>query len=132
MLLQILAKKSRIKQQGPSRELFEKEGRLKGENLTPNSYIYTINCENSKKCNSILKEIRKNIANKLQVVENNELKKSKLEYIHYVIEIGKNKFHDDLEIMKSDKVIQLRSSSREGIYDMGVNKERIEKIIELF
>ena len=57
---------------------------------------------------------------------------SNIPHIHYVIENGKRKFHDDLEILFKNKEIKLRSASRIGFYDYGVNKDRIEKIIDSY
>lgn len=44
------------------------------------------------------------------------------------------KYHDDIEIYFDDstKLIQYRSASRAGYSDMGLNRERYEKLVEAY
>lgn len=53
---------------------------------------------------------------------------------HYVFTSSIMKFKDDFFVRFDDqeKKIDLRSSSRKGYYDFGVNRKRVEKIRELF
>ena len=48
------------------------------------------------------------------------------------------KFIDDIEIknLNQDNILQIKSSSRQGIYDLGVNKRRVQtlrfRLIDLY
>jgi uncharacterized protein (DUF1499 family) len=57
-----------------------------------------------------------------------ELIKSNDYYIHAVYTSSFFGFKDDVEFSKEDNIIHIRSASRTGYSDMGVNRERIEKI----
>ena len=61
---------------------------------------------------------------KTKIVEENST------YLHVVISTDKFRFKDDLEfLLKPDQgVIEMRSASRVGYSDMGVNRERLEKL----
>lgn len=54
------------------------------------------------------------------------------EYLHIVVTTRYLKFKDDLEFLidEKDKMILVRSASRVGYSDLGVNRERIEALRE--
>jgi uncharacterized protein (DUF1499 family) len=45
------------------------------------------------------------------------------------VQHGKHQFHDDVEVALHQKTIAIRSSSREGVYDMGVNRKRVNMVV---
>jgi uncharacterized protein (DUF1499 family) len=55
-------------------------------------------------------------------------------YIHAEFVSAIFRFVDDVEFLFDDhqKVIQVKSASRVGYYDLGVNRRRIEKIRKQF
>lgn len=55
-------------------------------------------------------------------------------YIHVTYTSLIFKFVDDVEFLleENDKVIHMRSASRKGYYDFGVNRRRLEKISETY
>lgn len=55
-------------------------------------------------------------------------------YIYAVATTGKMKYHDDIEIYFDEeaKIIRYRSASRAGYSDMGLNRERYNKLTELY
>ena len=77
----------------------------------------------------------------IQILENTPrlkiIKKDK-DYIHAIATSRIMKFIDDIEIRinSKDNVFQVKSSSRLGIYDLGVNKKRIDtlrfRLIDLY
>ena len=76
-----------------------------------------------------------------QILENTPrlkiIKKEKY-YIHAIATSRIMKFIDDIEIknLNQDNILQVRSSSRFGIYDLGVNKRRVNtlrfRLIDLY
>lgn len=56
------------------------------------------------------------------------------DYMHFEFKSKIFRFIDDVEFYfpGNEKIIHLRSASRTGYSDMGVNRKRIEKIRELF
>ena len=69
----------------------------------------------------------------IQIVENTPrlkiIKKDKY-YIHAIATSRIMKFIDDIEIknLNQDNIFQIKSSSRLGIYDLGVNKRRVQTL----
>ena len=69
----------------------------------------------------------------IQILENTPrlkiIKKDK-DYIHAVATSRIMKFIDDIEIkiLDKDNIFQVKSSSRLGIYDLGVNKRRVQTL----
>ena len=69
----------------------------------------------------------------IQILENTPrvkiIKKEKY-YIHAIATSRIMKFIDDIEIknLNKDNVFQVKSSSRLGIYDLGVNKRRVQTL----
>ena len=77
----------------------------------------------------------------IQILENTPrlkiIKKDK-DYIRAIATSRIMKFIDDIEIkiLNKDNIFQVKSSSRIGIYDLGVNKRRVEtlrfRLIDLY
>ena len=77
----------------------------------------------------------------IQILENTPrlkiIKKEKY-YIHAIATSRIMKFIDDIEIknLNQDNILQIKSSSRQGIYDLGVNKRRVQtlrfRLIDLY
>tara|TARA_Y100000589_G_C26760426_1_gene469565 strand:+ start:29 stop:475 length:447 start_codon:yes stop_codon:yes gene_type:complete len=77
----------------------------------------------------------------IQILENTPrlkiIKKDK-DYIHAIAISRIMKFIDDIEIksLNEENILQVKSSSRLGIYDLGVNKRRVEtlrfRLIDLY
>ena len=69
----------------------------------------------------------------IQILENTPrlkiIKKEKF-YIHAIATSRIMKFVDDIEVknLNQENIFQVKSSSRLGIYDLGVNKRRIETL----
>ena len=69
----------------------------------------------------------------IQILENTPrlkiVKKDKY-YVHAIATSRIMKFIDDLEIknINKDNIFQVKSSSRKGIYDLGVNKRRVQTL----
>ena len=77
----------------------------------------------------------------IQILENTprvKIIKKEKDYIHAVAISRIMKFVDDIEIKSLNKVniFQVKSHSRVGIYDLGVNKRRVEtlrfRLIDLY
>ncbi|MCB2291068.1 DUF1499 domain-containing protein [Clostridium sp. CS001] len=60
--------------------------------------------------------------------------KNENNYIYAVFTTGKMKFHDDVEFYfdESENLIHFRSASRIGYSDMGLNRERYNKLREAY
>lgn len=55
------------------------------------------------------------------------------EYLHVVFQTPTMRFHDDVELLvQAGGVIQVRSISRYGYGDRGVNRARVERVREAF
>ena len=75
----------------------------------------------------------KAFADLIQILENTprlKIIKKDRDYIHAIVTSRIMKFVDDLEIKSLNKnnIFQVKSSSRLGIYDLGVNKRRVETL----
>ena len=69
----------------------------------------------------------------IQILENTprlEIIKTEKYYIHAIATSRIMKFIDDIEIknLNQDNIFQIKSSSRLGIYDLGVNKRRVQTL----
>lgn len=53
-------------------------------------------------------------------------------YGHAVFTSGIFRFKDDLEVVMNDESISIRSASRAGTSDFGVNRKRVEKIRAIY
>ncbi len=51
-------------------------------------------------------------------------------YLHAVFVTPRMKFHDDLEVLRDGEQWQVRSVSRFGYRDFGVNRQRVEQLRE--
>lgn len=54
------------------------------------------------------------------------------DYLRFVFTTRIFRFKDDVEFLFSEDKIDVRSASRVGYSDMGVNRKRVEKIRELY
>ena len=131
--LKTLAERSRNDQWpcGPSATIYKKHARLKSATGL-NSYKIKVKVKEENTFDSTVTRLKERIKTECTIFGTpSEKKHRNTTYTHYVIVHGKLKFHDDLELMVvPDKgEIYLRSSSRVGIYDFGVNKQRIKTII---
>tara|TARA_B100000900_G_C20311236_1_gene606241 strand:- start:231 stop:590 length:360 start_codon:yes stop_codon:yes gene_type:complete len=69
----------------------------------------------------------------IQIIENTprlEIIKKENNYIHAIATSRIMKFIDDIEIknLNQDNIFQVKSSSRLGIFDLGVNKRRVNTL----
>ena len=129
----LLAKISKKKRDGPSREIFLKNNDLKKiDNNSKNSFLLQHNFDNEKDFLKSFFTIDKFVCNNFNIADKCEINNNNIKYLHYVIEIGKYKFHDDLEILIFKNYLKIRSSSRVGKYDFNVNENRINFIIKNF
>ena len=69
----------------------------------------------------------------IQIIENTprlEIIKKEKNYVHAIATSRIMKFIDDIEIknINKDNIFQVKSSSRLGIYDLGVNKRRVQTL----
>jgi len=69
----------------------------------------------------------------IQILENTprlEIINQEKDYIHAIATSRIMKFIDDIEIknLNQDNIFQIKSSSRLGIYDLGVNKRRVQTL----
>ena len=69
----------------------------------------------------------------IQILENTPRLKiiiKEKNYIHAIATSRIMKFIDDIEIknLNKDNIFQVKSSSRKGIYDLGVNKRRVQTL----
>lgn len=55
-------------------------------------------------------------------------------YLHAVFTSGVFKFKDDLELLMEaeERLIHVRSASRMGNYDFGVNRRRVKRLLSLY
>ena len=69
----------------------------------------------------------------IQILENTprlEITNKEKDYIHAIATSRIMKFIDDIEIknLNQDNIFQIKSSSRLGFYDLGVNKRRVQTL----
>ena len=129
-ILKQLAKASRKNRDGPSLQRFYKTGKLIKYCITPNTYYTSHTLTSVTQASRTFRKLQHCIKKHMHVVNMHSAhhSSSSAHYIHYVIQHGKHHFHDDVELVLKGRVIFIRSSSRKGIYDMGVNNKRVEKI----
>ena len=75
----------------------------------------------------------KAFAELIQILENTprlKIIKKEKNYVHAIVTSRIMKFVDDIEIknFSQDNIFQVKSSSRKGIYDLGVNKRRVQTL----
>jgi len=87
--------------------------------------------DNSEKAFTELIQILENTP-RLKIIKNDN------DYIHAIATSRIMKFIDDIEIKRltEENILEVKSSSRLGIYDLGVNKRRVEtlrfRLIDLY
>ena len=88
-----------------------------------------------------VKDSEKAFIDLIQILENTPRLKiinKEKNYIHAIATSRMLKFIDDIEIqnLNQDNIFQIKSSSRSGIYDLGVNKRRVQtlrfRLIDLY
>ena len=104
-------------------ELVNIDDNLSECKLITNCILQTWKVDNSEKAFNEL----------LQIMENTprlEIIKKENNYIHAIATSRIMKFIDDVEIknLTQDNIFQIKSSSRLGIYDLGVNKRRVQTL----
>ena len=100
-----------------------KDGTLSSCVIPTNCVLIEWNFDNVKKSYDKLIDIAESLP-RVKVVERTE------NYWHGVVRSLIFRFPDDLEILKIPKkgIIQVRSASRIGLGDLGVNRNRIENL----
>jgi len=106
-----------------SYDLVNIEDNLSDCKLVTNCFFQSWKVDNSEKAFTELIQILENTP-RLKII-----KKDK-NYIHAIATSRIMKFIDDIEIknLNQDNIFQVKSSSRLGIYDLGVNKRRVETL----
>ena len=81
-----------------------------------------------------LESSREGIKRALQAYGRIEILTEEKDYIHAVSTTGRMKFRDDLEFYFNEKegVIHFRSASRVGYSDMGLNRKRYDRLMEIY
>lgn len=81
-----------------------------------------------------LVDSKKKVIKAIESYGNAKIIKNETNYIYVVFTTGIMKYHDDVEFYfdESKKLIQIRSASRIGYSDMGLNRERYNKIKEVY
>ncbi|ABX09345.1 DUF1499 domain-containing protein [Prochlorococcus marinus] len=66
----------------------------------------------------------------MSLLPRSKLLESTKEYYHWTVKSFVFRFTDDIEafLLSSENIIQLKSASRIGIYDFGINKQRVKKL----
>ena len=93
-------------------------------NQLSNCFYLEVNAPNTQKAYMQLIDKVKGLSGAKLVEESGD-------FSHWIVKSNIFKFTDDLEILQipSKNIIQLKSSSQFGLYDFGVNKNRIYKLI---
>tara|TARA_Y100000589_G_C26751318_1_gene465886 strand:+ start:265 stop:594 length:330 start_codon:yes stop_codon:yes gene_type:complete len=91
--------------------------------LTTNCFFQTWKVDDSEKAFSELTQILENTP-RIQIIEKEKY------FIHAIATSRILKFIDDIEILNlnQDNVFQVKSSSRNSIIDLGVNKRRVQTL----
>jgi uncharacterized protein (DUF1499 family) len=81
-----------------------------------------------------LKNSKEQIIKTIESYGNTKIIKNEKNYIYAVFTTGKMKYHDDVEFYfdENEKLIHFRSASRVGYSDMGLNKERYNKLRDIY
>jgi uncharacterized protein (DUF1499 family) len=84
--------------------------------------------------NGNAKDARDRLVNVIKSMNNSDVKTVSDLYIHAVFRSAVFKFADDVEfqIIPEENRIHVRSASRTGYYDFGVNRSRVEEIRKRF
>ena len=104
-------------------ELVNIDNNLSDCKLTTNCIFQTWKVDDSEKAFIELIQILENTP-RLKII------KKEKDYIHATATSRIMKFIDDIEIknLNEDNIFQIKSSSRLGIYDLGVNKRRVQTL----
>lgn len=91
--------------------------------LITNCNFQTWKVEDSEKVFTELIQILENTP-RLKIIEKEKY------YVHAIATSRIMKFIDDIEIknLNKENIFQVKSSSRQGIYDLGVNKRRVQTL----
>ncbi len=123
--------------------------RTRINHLKPVGERYLLPCPDKPNCVSSKSTIKQHSIEVFQLLQNDPLKsRDKLiqaiknsggkilleddRYIHAVYTSSLFRFKDDLEAEISETHIDIRSASRAGTSDLGVNRKRVEKIRSLY
>ena len=81
-----------------------------------------------------LEEAREKLISVMNAMKRSEIVTAKMNYIHATFKSALFDFVDDVEFSFDDqrKVIDVRSASRTGYSDLGVNRKRVEEIRKKF
>ena len=81
-----------------------------------------------------LEEAREKLILVINSMKRSDIVKAEMDYIHATFKSALFRFVDDVEFSFDDqrKVIDVRSASRTGYSDLGVNRKRVEKIRRRF
>ena len=79
-------------------------------------------------------EAREKLISTIKSMKRSEIVKAEMNYIHVTFKSALFRFVDDVEFSFDDqrKVIDVRSASRIGYSDLGVNRKRVEEIRKRF
>ncbi len=104
-------------------ELVNIDENLSDCKLITNCIFQTWKVDDSEKAFTELIQILENTP-RIKIIEKEKY------YIHAVATSRIMKFIDDIEIknLRQDNIFQVKSASRIGIYDLGVNKRRIQTL----
>jgi uncharacterized protein (DUF1499 family) len=80
------------------------------------------------------KEAREKLISVINSMKHSEIVTAEINYIHATFKSSLFRFVDDVEFSFGDqkKVIDVRSASRTGYSDLGVNRKRVEEIRKRF
>jgi uncharacterized protein (DUF1499 family) len=86
------------------------------------------------KYESTLEKAREKLISIINAMKRSEIVTAETDYIHATFKSGLFRFVDDVEFSFDDqrKVIDVRSASRTGYSDLGVNRKRVEEIRQRF
>jgi uncharacterized protein (DUF1499 family) len=81
-----------------------------------------------------LEDSKEKLLKSIQNYGNAKIIKNEKNYVYAIFTTGKMKYHDDVEFYfdESAKLIHFRSASRIGYSDMGLNRERYNKLREFY
>jgi uncharacterized protein (DUF1499 family) len=91
-------------------------------------YVEPLSYKNSQE------EAREKLISIINSVKRSEIVTAEMNYIHATVKSALFRFVDDVEFSFDDqrKVIDVRSASRTGYWDLGVNRKRVEEIRRRF
>ena len=104
-------------------ELFTTNNKIANCKLTTNCIYQKWEVDDPEKAFNELIQILENTP-RIKIIKKNR------EYVHAIATSRIMKFIDDIEIknLNNENIFQVKSSSRVGLYDLGVNKRRVETL----